>query len=193
MAALRSPRRLLGSAVDLYWGSGVVDDVPALAWFMLSALVPLALGLTALASLVLGDYAEAQALAQRAARVLPDGVSDQVVQLILRTPSESPLLLAGSIALMVWTSAGAVGVLERSMSRQLDRRRFGPMVGKARHLGLAAGVAAVVVLMVLAASRRGGVALWPAALAATAALCASLYHLCPRSGIPWHAAALGAA
>jgi uncharacterized BrkB/YihY/UPF0761 family membrane protein len=192
MAALRSPRRLVSSAIDLYWGSGVVDDVPALAWFLLSALVPLALGLTALASLALGDYAEAQTLAERAARVLPEGVSDQVVQLILRTPSDSPLLLALSIGLMVWTSAGGVGVVERSMSRLLDRRRFGPLVGKVRHLVLAAGVAVVVVLMVLAASGRASLVLWPAALAATWFICASLYRLCPRSGIPWRAAAVGA-
>jgi uncharacterized BrkB/YihY/UPF0761 family membrane protein len=192
MAALRSPRRVAASAVDLYWGSGICDDVPALAWFLLSALVPLALGMTALASLALGDYAEAQALAERAARVLPDGVSDQIVQLILRTQRDSPLLLAGSIVLMVWTSAGAVGVLERSMSRQLDGRRFGPLLGKVRHLALAAGVAVVLVLMVLAASRRGGIALWPAALAATGLLCASLYHVCPRQRVPWRAALLGA-
>ena len=44
--------------VGLYWKSGVTD-IPALAWYLLSSLVPLALGLTALAAVVLGDYAEA--------------------------------------------------------------------------------------------------------------------------------------
>ena len=193
MGALGSPRRIAASAVDLYWGQGVCDDVPALSWFLLSALVPLALGMTALASLALGDYAQAQALAERAARVLPEGVSDQLVQLILRTHNGSPLLLAGSVVLMVWTSAGAVGVVERSMSRLLGRRRFGPFVGKLRHLGLAAAVSVVIVLMVIAASGRARIALWPAALAATGLLCASLYHLCPRERIPWRAAWTGAA
>jgi uncharacterized BrkB/YihY/UPF0761 family membrane protein len=52
VAALRrGPCELVG----LYWDSGVANDVPALAWFLLSSLVPLALGMTALASVVLGD------------------------------------------------------------------------------------------------------------------------------------------
>jgi uncharacterized BrkB/YihY/UPF0761 family membrane protein len=202
----RRARRAGGEAVDLYWGSGLCDDAPALAWFLVSALVPLALGLTALASIVLGDHAEAQALAERAARLFPEGVSDQLVQVILRTQSDSPLLLAGSIALMVWTSSGAVGVLERSMSRLAGRDRFGLVVGKARHLGMAGGVALVVMLMVLAGSKATGLQarlgvdgaaigwlLAFAALAATTALCASLYRWCPRGGLPWRAATAGAA
>jgi uncharacterized BrkB/YihY/UPF0761 family membrane protein len=203
---VRLPRRMLDGAIELYWGSGLCDDVPALSWFFISALVPLALGMTALASLALGDYAQAQAVAERAARVLPADVGDQVVQLILRTRRDSPLLVAGSVGLMVWTSAGAVGVLERSMSRLLRRRRFGPVLAKVRHLLLAAGVVVVVVLMVLAASkatnlqRRLGVGdagvqwlLSLGAVAATGVVCAALYRFCPREGIPWRAAAAGAA
>jgi uncharacterized BrkB/YihY/UPF0761 family membrane protein len=49
-----------------------------------------------------------------------------------------------------------------------------------------------VVLVVLAGSGRASLVLWPAALAATWLICASLYRLCPRSGIPWRAAAVGA-
>src|ERR1700742_760346 len=101
----RVPRELVG----VYWDSGVGDDVPALAWFLLSSLVPLALGLTALATVLLGDYAQAQALAARASRVLPEDLHDQLVQLILRTKRDSPLLIAGSIVTMVWVCSGAVG------------------------------------------------------------------------------------
>jgi hypothetical protein len=90
----RRARRAGGEAVDLYWGSGRCDDAPALAWFRVSALVPLAPGLTAPASILLGDHAEAQLVAERAARLFPEGVSDQLVQLVLRTQSDSPLLLA---------------------------------------------------------------------------------------------------
>src|SRR5438874_1947325 len=107
----RLMRRAGSELASLYWGSGLCDDVPALAWFLLASLVPLALGLTALAALVLGDYAEAQALAGRAAGVLPRDVHDQIVQLVLRTKNDSPLLIAGSIVAMVWTSSGAVGVV----------------------------------------------------------------------------------
>ena len=201
----RTAGRTVASAIDLYWRSGLCDDVPALAWFLVSALVPLALGLTALASIVLGDYEEAQQIAERAAGLFPAGVSDQLVQLILRTDRDSPLLLAGSVVVMVWTSSGAVGVVERSMSRLAGRDRFGPVIGKARHLGMAGGVALVVMLMVLAGSQATGLqdrlgvdgpaAGWLlafGALAATAALCGALYRYCPRGGIPWRAAAVGA-
>ena len=141
----------------LYWGSGLCDDVPALAWFLLASLVPLTLGLTALAALLLGDYAQAQALAERAARVLPSDVHDQLVQLILRTHGNSPLLIAGSIIAMVWVSSGAVGVLERCMSRLLARERRGPLTGKLRNLALACAFAILILLLVLAASAGTGI------------------------------------
>jgi hypothetical protein len=48
-------RRTWGEFAALYWGSGLCDDVPALAWFLLASLVPLALGLTALTALVFGN------------------------------------------------------------------------------------------------------------------------------------------
>ncbi|MGB0091527.1 MAG: hypothetical protein WBP81_03185 [Solirubrobacteraceae bacterium] len=83
----RVPRELVG----LYWDSGVANDVPALAWFLLSSLVPLALGVTALAAVALGDYAQAQALSVRISDVLPKDVHDQLVDLILRTKEQSPL------------------------------------------------------------------------------------------------------
>jgi uncharacterized BrkB/YihY/UPF0761 family membrane protein len=200
------PRRVVDGAVDLYWGSGICDDVPALAWYLAVSLVPLALGMTALASLLLGDAAQAQAAAERAAQVLPADVSDQVVQLILRTRGDSTLLVAASIAAMVWTCAGAVGVIERSMSRLLGRPRYGPLVGKLRHLGLAGGFVLLVVLMVLGASKATGLqkrlgvdgagaegALVVLALLATTLVCAALYRFCPRDGIPWRAAVAGAA
>jgi uncharacterized BrkB/YihY/UPF0761 family membrane protein len=200
------PRRVLDAISALYWGSGVCDDVPALSWFLMAAVVPLALGMTALASLLLGDYAEAQALAERAARILPPDVSDQLVQLVLRTERDSPLLLAASLVAMVWASAGAVGVLERSMSRLLHRERFGPLLGKLRHLGLAAALSFVLVLLVLVASRAtglqrrlgldGAVPGWmlsAGALATTIVVCAALYRSCPRGGISWRAAFAGAA
>ena len=75
----RGVRRPVARAADLYWGSGVCDDVPALSWFLVESLVPLALGLTALATILLGDAAKAEALAEHAAKTLPSGVSDELV------------------------------------------------------------------------------------------------------------------
>src|ERR1700722_7620809 len=100
---VRVPRRALGEIVSLYWESGIGDDVPALAWFLASSLVPLALGVTALATVLLGDSARAQAPASHMAEVLPKDVHDQVVALILRTKHDSPLLLIGAVVGMVWT------------------------------------------------------------------------------------------
>lgn len=148
----RLPRELIG----LYWDSGIVNDVPALAWFLLSSLVPLALGVTALAAVVLGDYARAQAIATRISKVLPKDVHDQIVALILRTKDESPLLIVGSIAGMVWISSGVVGVIERCLGRVLARSGLGLVLGKLRNLALAAAVTTVIVLMVVVASAGTG-------------------------------------
>lgn len=182
-------RRALREFTSLYWESGLCDDVPAMAWFLASSLVPLALGLTALATVILGDYAKAQELAQRVSGVLPKDVHDQVVQLILRTKRDSPLLLAVSIIGMVWTGSGAIGVLARVETRLLARSGGGIVIGKLRNLGLAGALAVLVVVMVIVASAGTGLVerlgldplVWrlavPAiALALTVMICAGLYR-----------------
>ncbi|MBV9003725.1 MAG: YihY/virulence factor BrkB family protein [Solirubrobacterales bacterium] len=150
------PRRVLGEVVGLYWESGLGDDVPALSWYLLASLVPLALGLTALAAVVLGDYSQAQALSEKIAHVLPKDVKDQVVDLILRTKRDSPLLIVGSIAGMLWTCSGAVGVLARCLSRLLGIPGTGIVLGKLRNLGIAAALTILIVLMVVVASAGTG-------------------------------------
>jgi uncharacterized BrkB/YihY/UPF0761 family membrane protein len=152
-----SPRRALREVVALYWESGVSDDVPALAWFLVSSLVPLALGVTALATVLLGDQAQAQALASRAARVLPKDVHDQLVQLILRTRRDSPVLIAASIAGMLWTSSGAVGVVQRCMTRLLELPGTGIVRGKLRNIRVVAALALLIVLTVVVASAGTGI------------------------------------
>src|SRR5688572_20066258 len=149
-------RRALRELIGLFFDSGISDDVPALAWFLLASLAPLALGLTALAAIVLGDWAEAQALATRAARVLPEDAHDQVVQLVLRTERDSPLLIALAIAGMVWTSSGAVGVIGRNLARMLDVDQGHFVLGKLRALGVAAAVAVLILMTVLVASAGTG-------------------------------------
>ncbi len=199
-------RRIWGEFAALYWGSGLCDDVPALAWFLLASLVPLALGLTALAAVVLGDYAHAQALADRAAAVLPRDVHDQIVQLVLRTKNDSPLLIAGSLLAMVWVSSGAIGVLERCLSRLLERERMGPLVGKLRNLGLAGALALIILLLVLGASAGTGlidrlginssllrIAVPIVSLAITVTFCAGLYRVMSGGTVDWRAAFGGGA
>ena len=145
-------QRFARELVALYWDSGVANDIPALAWFLLSSLVPLALGITALAAVALGDYAKAQALSVRISNVLPKDIHDQLVTLILRTKEQSPLLIAASIIGMVWVSSGAVGVIERCLLRLLARPSEGVVRGKLRNLGLAAVVTVVIMLMVAVAT-----------------------------------------
>jgi membrane protein len=199
-------RRALREVVGLYWESGVGDDVPALAWFLLSSLAPLALGLTALATVALGDHAQAQALADRVAGVLPDDVHDQLVELVLRTRNDSPLLIAAAILGMVWTSSGVVGVVDRCLARLLARERGGPLIGKLRNLGIAAVVAVLIVLLVLVATAGTGlverigvdatlvrVVVPLLTMVVITAICATLYRTLAAGAAGWRAAVAGGA
>lgn len=203
---LRPARRALGELVGLYWESGLGDEVPALSWFLLSSLVPLALGLTALATILLGDYARAQDLASRVSGVLPRDVHDQIVDLILRTRRNSPLLIAGSIAGMLWTCSGAVGVLARCLVRLLGLRGAGIVLGKLRNLGIAGALSLLVVLMVLVASVGTGlahrlglnstviaIAVPLLSIAVTALVCAGVYWLLANGSVHSHSALAGGA
>jgi uncharacterized BrkB/YihY/UPF0761 family membrane protein len=199
-------RRVTRELVGLYWDSGVANDVPALAWFLLSSLVPLALGITALAAVALGDYAKAQALSVQVAKVLPKDVHDQVVALILRTKEQSPLLIAASIIGMVWVSSGAVGVMERCLLRLLARPSRGVVRGKLRNLAVAAVVTVVIMLMVAVATAGtdlvGRLKVNPTAirlavplisLALTALLCGVVFRALAGESLRWRAAWAGAA
>ena len=188
----------------MYFDSGLADDVPALAWYLLASLAPLALGLTALATVVLGDSKEAQQLAARAASVLPKDVHDQVVQLVLRTKQDSPLLITIAVVGMLWTSSGAVGVAERCLLRMLGAERRGPVIGKLRNLGLAGALALAILLMVIAASAATGigarlelndtvtrVAAPLIGLALTVLICAVLFRVLGGSALSWRSAFAG--
>jgi membrane protein len=198
-------RRALREFVGLFFESGISGDVPALAWFLLSSLAPLALGLTALAAVALGDWAQAQALAAKAAGVLPPDAHDQVVQLVLRTQNDSPLLIAGAIVGMVWTSAGAVGVIDRCIARLLDVDRGNFALGKLRTLGVAAAVTVMIVTAVLVASagtgfvERVGLDATPTRvlvpLVSTVVItliCAGVFHTLARGALGWRSALSGA-
>lgn len=197
-------RRAVREAIDFYWGSGLSNEVPALAWFLLSSLVPLALGITALVAVVLGDYERAKTVAERLSQVLPHDVHEQVVQLILRTHRDSPLLIAGSVAGMLWTSSGAVGVLKRSLSRLMGQQGQSMVVGKLRDIGVAAAVTVLVVMMVLVASVGTGVVrelrlnsvltrivVPVASIALTTFICSGVYWVLSGREARWRSALLG--
>ncbi len=149
-------RRIPRELIALLYSSGVLDEAPALSWFFVTSLAPLALGLTALATLLIGDATQAEQVAERIAHVLPQDVHAEVTNLILRTRRDSTLLIIGSIVVMVWTSSGAVGVLARCLRRVAELPSTGMIRGKLRNLGIAGAVAVLIVLMVLAASAGTG-------------------------------------
>ena len=200
--AARPLRRAAKRVDSFYWGSGLCDDVPALAWYLVGACVPLTLGIAALAALVLGDGARAEQVATRLASVLPPGARDEVVELVLRTHRNSPLLLAIAVASMVWAGAGATGVIERVESRLLGVPRLGPIALKLRHLGLAAGMVLMIALMAAAATeatnlrtRLGfpipGWLLSVVSAVLIAGICALLYRYATTRRIGWRAALRG--
>ena len=200
--APRPLRRAAKRVESFYWGSGLCDDVPALAWYLVGACVPLTLGIAALAALVLGDGARAEQVATRLASVLPPGARDQIVDLVLRTHRNSPLLLAVAVASMVWAGAGATGVVERVESRRLGAPRLGPLALKLRHLGLAAGMVLMIALMAAAATEatnlRGRLGFpvpgWLLSVVSAlliAAVCSLLYRYATTRRLSWSAAVRG--
>jgi membrane protein len=201
-----SVRRAFRELIGLYWESGVSADIPALAWYLLSSLAPLALGITALAALALGDYAEAQQLASRVSGVLPADAHEQFVSLILRTKRDSPLLIAGAIVGMLWTSSGVVGVIDRCLSRMLSRTETNPLLGKLHNIAVAFAVAVLIVLMVLLASVGTGVvhrlevdstlvriAVPLVAMAIIGLICAAVFRVVSRGAGSWRSALIGGA
>lgn len=196
-------RRIVHEVERFYWGSGLCDDVPAIAWFLVVLLVPLSLGLGALATVIFDDAA-VRNFAEQAANVFPREVHDQVVALVLETRRDSPLLVTIAVLVMVWTASNAVGVIERALSRLLKRERGDAVRRKLRHLGLSAALVLLIALTVLLVTETtrlrhtlgidgtvvdsiGIPLIGLVAILVTG----SLYKLAPRGGVPWRAALAG--
>ncbi|HEX3317043.1 MAG TPA: YihY/virulence factor BrkB family protein [Solirubrobacteraceae bacterium] len=200
---MRRLRRWTHEIGRFYWGSGLCDDVPALAWQLVITLVPLALGLGALATVIFSKGA-VRDFADKAADVFPKEVQGQVVALVLDTRKHTPLLIALAVVVMVWTGSGAMGVIERCLSRLLHRDRGDAVRRKLRHLGLAAGLVVVIGANVVVVTETThlrttlGLDGWvtsaiglPAIGLITVAVCTVLYRLAPRGALPWRAAFAG--
>ena len=141
-------RSLARRTFAFYWGRGIADDVPALTYYLVLSLAPVALGLAALEALLLSDTQSALNVADGLNRFLPDAVHSDIRHLVTGTRDNSPLLLAIAMATMLWTTSGAIGVIERCESRILECERHGIVTGRLRNMALGAGIA----IMVLAAS-----------------------------------------
>src|SRR5687767_15086252 len=106
-------RRAAARVFAFYWGQGIADDVPALTYYLVLSLGPFALGLAALEASLLSDVLSAVEVADQLNRFLPDAVHDDIRSLVLGTREDSPQLLAIALVAMLWTSSGAIGVIER--------------------------------------------------------------------------------
>src|SRR3954453_10291632 len=200
---MRRVRRIAHEVERFYWGSGLCDDVPAFAWFLVVLLVPLALGLGALATVIFDDGA-VRNFAEQAADVFPKEVHDQVVALVLETRRDTPVLVTLAVIVMIWTGSNAVGVIERCLSRLLARDRGDAVRRKLRHLGLSAALVLLIGLLVIVVTETtplrhtlgidgtflDAVGL-PTIGVITVVVCGSLYKLAPRGGVPWRAALAG--
>ena len=198
--------RTLGRRIfDFYWGTGIADDVPALTYYLLLSLAPFALGLAALQALLLKNVLSAIQVADQLNRFLPDAVHSDITQLVLGTRSNSPLLLALAVVTMLWTTSGAIGVIERCESRMLEAPRHSIVVGRLRNLLLGAGVAVMVALasagapvigdaadaLDLRGSLPGGLLLALNTLGSIVVF-AAIYRWAPRCTLRWRSAAVGA-
>src|SRR3954453_11786485 len=119
------PRR----AFAFYWATGIADDVPALTYYLVLSLAPVALGLAALEALLLSNTQAAINVADGLNRFLPDAAHADIRHLVLGTRDNSPVLLAIALGTMLWTTSGAIGVIERCESRILDCARHSVVAG----------------------------------------------------------------
>jgi uncharacterized BrkB/YihY/UPF0761 family membrane protein len=198
-------RRVADRIFAFYWGQGIADDVPSLTYYLVLSLAPVALGLAALEALLLSDRESALHVADGLNRFLPDAVHGDIRHLVLGTRDNSPVLLALALISMLWTTSGAIGVIERCESRLLACDRHNVIVGRLRNMALGAGIALMVITASATAPVIGDVADaldvrrtlpgWLLAVVNTVGsiiVFALLYHWAPRSRPGWRACLLGA-
>lgn len=200
----RVARRLPKRAFDFYWGDGIADDVPALAYYLVLSLAPFALGLAALEALLLEDVVSAIAVSDQLNRFLPEAIHGDIRSLVVGTRDNSPLLLALALFAMLWTTSGGIGVIERCLSRMLDVPRHNIFLGRIRNLGLGGLVAIAVILASLSISvvtnltyelRPGGGVPGPMILVfnglGSMSVFAIIYRYAPLTRMRWRSALLG--
>jgi membrane protein len=198
-------RRTARRIFDFYWGQGIADDVPALTYYLLLSLAPLALGLAAVQALLLKNVLSAIEVADQLNRFLPDAIHGDIKSLVLGTRSNSPQLLAAAVATMLWTTSGAIGVIERCESRMLGAPRHSVVIGRLRNVVLGAGVAVMFAVasagapvigdaadaLNLRGSLPGGMLLLVNTLGSILVF-AGIYRWAPRATLRWRSAIVGA-
>lgn len=138
-------RRAARWVYSFWWGDGLADDVPALTYYLVLSVAPFALGLAAVEAALLKDFVSAVEVADQVNRYLPEEVHGDVQQLITGARTSSPYLLLIAVVAMLWTTSGAIGVVERVVSRVLGGARHNIVFGRLRNMALGALVGALVI------------------------------------------------
>jgi membrane protein len=198
-------RRASGRLFAFYWGQGIVDDVPALTYYLLLSLAPFALGMAALEALLLDNFVAATQVAEQINRFLPEEVHGDVQRLVVGAHDNSIPLLLLAVAAMLWTSSGAIGVIERCESRLLDTERHDIVRGRIRNLALGVMVALTVIAGAAGAPVIGDAAtrfdlrgevpnglLLGGNTLGSIIVFAIIYRNAPRSRLRWRSALVGA-
>jgi len=142
--------------MEFWWGRGLAHQVPALAFYLVLSLAPLALGLTAVASLLLGDHLHSDEVASQLSQFFPVEIRQQIIKVGENTQHASPQLLAIALAAMLWVLSGALGVLERAMQIFSPVPPFSFVWGKVRLLLLSALLAVIVLVGLIASILASG-------------------------------------
>jgi uncharacterized BrkB/YihY/UPF0761 family membrane protein len=150
-------RRAWNAFVDFYWGEGIADDVPALVYYLILSLAPFVLGVTAVAAVVLQNEVTQEQIADEIARYTPELIQDSLTRLVVSAQQESPLLFVLAVGAMLWTSSGAIGIIERCLSRMLERRRHPIVIGRIRNIAVGALFALLIILGAAAGSATSDV------------------------------------
>ena len=145
-------RRIFDRVFTFYWGEGIADDVPALTYYLGRSLAPFALGLDALDALLIKSVLSALQVGDQLTRFLPETLHDDIRRLVLGTRDDSPVLLGVAIVAMLWTTSGAIGVIERCLARITSGPRHHIVVGRLRNVMLGGLVAVAVILASLSIS-----------------------------------------
>ena len=198
-------RRLLSRLFAFYWGEGIADDVPALTYYLVLSLAPFALGLAALEALLLKDVLSALQVVDQLNRFLPETLHDDIRRLVLGTRDDSPVLLGVAIVAMLWTTSGAIGVIERCLARITGGPRHHIVVGRLRNVLLGGLVAVAVILASLSISVASdfsyklradssipGPTIIVVNTLGSILVFAAIYHCAPLARIGWRAALKGA-
>ena len=153
-------------------------------------------------ALRLDDALTALSVAAQINRYLPEQVHGDVERLVVGTRRAPPELLIVAIVAMLWTTSGAIGVIERCLSRMLGGERHHIVLGRIRNMVLGAVVAAGVILAAigtsavndipfLGRSASPGLLLVVTSLGSIA-LFAAIYRYAPRAHLGWRSGLLGA-